>query len=226
MPTRRTPSPDLVQFVETEILPRYDAFDRAHRRGHADHVIQMSLELAGKVGADPDIAYVVAAYHDLGLSGPRAVHHLTSGRILASDSRLSRWFSPAQIQVMREAVEDHRASADHAPRSIYGRIVAEADRELDPDTVVRRTVEFGLDHYPELDTEGQWNRFRDHLRDKYSRHGYIHLWISESPNAVRLAALRDLIDDTAALRRRFDTALAECLAKSRHATPDRCASKD
>lgn len=200
-----------MQFVETQILPRYNAFDRAHRLGHAKHVIQMSLELAAKVGADIDMAYTVAAYHDLGLSGPRAIHHLTSGRILATDRRLSRWFSPAQIQVMREAVEDHRASAAKEPRNIYGRIVAEADRELDSDTVIRRTVEYGLDHYPELDAEGQWNRFREHLQNKYSRQGYIRLWVSDSPNAARLAALRELIDDADALRRRFDTVLAECL---------------
>jgi len=214
MPAKKAPSLDLMQFVETHILPRYNAFDRAHRLGHVTHVIQMSLELASKVGADIDMAYTVAAYHDLGLSGPRAIHHLTSGRILAADRRLARWFSPAQIQVMREAVEDHRASAAKEPRSIYGRIVAEADRELDPDSVIRRTVEYGLDHYPELDAEGQWQRLCEHLRNKYSRQGYIRLWISDSPNAARLAELRELIDDTERLRQRFDLAFAKCIEQT------------
>lgn len=204
-----TPSLDLMQFIETNILPKYNDFDRAHRLAHVSHVIRESLDLAVKVGADINMAYTVAAYHDLGLSGPRAIHHLTSGRILMSDRRLLRWFSPAQMLTMREAVEDHRASAAKEPRNIYGRIVAEADRELDTDTVIRRTIEYGLDHYPELDIEGQWTRLCEHLKNKYSRHGYIKLWISASPNAQRLEELRQLIDDRTELRRRFDKLYAE-----------------
>ena len=101
------------------------------------------------LGADIDMAYTIAAYHDLGLEGPRAIHHLTSGKILMADARLKRWFSADQIKLMKEAVEDHRASASHAPRSIYGKIVAEADRNLEPETVFRRTIQFGISHYPE-----------------------------------------------------------------------------
>ena len=137
---------DLMEFVEVNILPRYNAFDKAHNLSHANRVIRQSIDLARTIGADINMAYVIAAYHDLGLEGPRAVHHITSGKILLADKRLSKWFSPAQLQVMKEAVEDHRASASHAPRSLYGRIVAEADRNIDPETVIRRTVEFGLGH--------------------------------------------------------------------------------
>ena len=101
---------DLMEFVETQILPRYSAFDAAHRIAHANHVIKSSIELARMLGADVNMAYAIAAYHDLGLEGPRAIHHLTSGKILASDRRLLRWFTPSQLQVMKEAVEDHRSS--------------------------------------------------------------------------------------------------------------------
>lgn len=66
-------------------------------------------------------------------------------------------------KIMKEAVEDHRASASHAPRSIYGKIVAEADRDLEPETVFRRTIEYGIDHYPEKNKEEQWKRFCEHL---------------------------------------------------------------
>lgn len=120
-----TASLDLVEFVETQILPRYAEFDKAHNLSHVTRVIRSSIALARKIGADLNMAYVIAAYHDLGLSGPRAIHHLTSGKILMQDARLKRWFTPEQIKIMKEAVEDHRASASHAPRSIYGKIVAE-----------------------------------------------------------------------------------------------------
>lgn len=200
---------DLMEFVETQILPRYNAFDKAHNLAHVNGVISRSLTLAKKLGADGNMAYAIAAYHDLGLEGPRAIHHLTSGKIVQSDARLKRWFSAEQIRVIKEAVEDHRASASHAPRSIYGKIVAEADRDLNPESVFRRTVQFGLNHYPEKDQEGHWQRFLEHMQQKYSSHGYIKLWITNSPNAEKLQAIRSLIDAPEELRKVFDRLYAE-----------------
>ena len=200
---KNTPSLDLVEFIETQILPQYAAFDKAHSLEHVTRVIRSSLELVRTTGADINMVYAIAAYHDIGMSGPRAIHHLTGGKILAADARLRRWFSADQLRVMREAVEDHRASASHAPRSIYGKIVAEADRDLSPETVFRRTVQFGLDNYGELDDEQQWQRFSEHMDNKYSEHGYMRLWIPNSPNAARLKQLRDIINDPSQLREHF-----------------------
>lgn len=200
---------DLVEFVETNILPLYAAFDKAHGLAHVTSVIRRSVALAVAVGADVDMAYTVAAYHDLGMSGPRAIHHITGGKILARDARLKRWFSQEQIKVMKEAVEDHRASASHAPRSIYGKIVAEADRDLDVETVLRRTVQFGLAHYPQFGKEQQWQRFREHIDNKYSSSGYIKLWIPGSDNERKLNELRVCIADISQLRKIFDRLYAE-----------------
>ena len=200
---------DLVEFVETNILPLYAAFDKAHGLAHVTSVIRRSVALAVAVGADVDMAYTVAAYHDLGMSGPRAIHHITGGKILARDARLKRWFSQEQIKVMKEAVEDHRASASHAPRSIYGKIVAEADRDLDVETVLRRTVQFGLAHYSQLGKEQQWQRFREHIDNKYSSSGYIKLWIPGSDNERKLNELRVCIADISQLRKIFDRLYAE-----------------
>ncbi len=204
-----TASLDLVEFVETQILPRYAEFDKAHNLSHVTRVIRSSIALARKIGADLNMAYVIAAYHDLGLSGPRAIHHLTSGKILMQDARLKRWFTPEQIKIMKEAVEDHRASASHAPRSIYGKIVAEADRDLTPETVIRRTIQFGLSNYPEMDQEGHWKRFCQHMNEKYSVNGYIRLWIHGSENERNLNELRSLIVQPAALRKVFDQIFEE-----------------
>lgn len=202
---------DLMEFVETQILPRYAKFDHAHRLNHANQVIKQSLELARMIGANINMAYVTAAYHDLGLEGPRAIHHITSGKILLADTRLRKWFSSEQIKIMKEAVEDHRASASHAPRSIYGKIVAEADRELEPDTVFRRIVLYGLDHYPEMSKEQQWKRFTDHLQNKYSTTGYIKLWIPGSENENRLKTIRRYINSPQELRAKFDKIFEEVI---------------
>ena len=195
---------DLMEFVERNILKRYNAFDAAHNINHAQRVIRGSIKLAQKMGADINMAYVVAAYHDLGLEVERATHHIESGKILKADRRLDKWFSAQQIEIMRQAVEDHRASASRAPRNIYGKIVAEADRDLEPMSVIRRTIQFGLAHYPEKTKEEHWDRFVEHLQQKYSSAGYIKLWISGSDNEQNLRELRHIINDRQQLRQIFE----------------------
>lgn len=203
------PSLDLVEFIETRILPKYAEFDRAHNLEHVTRVIRRSLDLVKTTGADINMVYTVAAYHDLGMSGPRAIHHVTGGKILAADNRLKKWFSAEQIKIMKEAVEDHRASASRAPRSLYGKIIAEADRDIDVEVVIRRTIQYGLSNYPELDKEGHWNRFKEHLDSKYSTNGYIRLWLPKSPNEQNLNDLRNLIADPPHLREVFERIFAE-----------------
>ena len=39
-----------------------------------------------------------------------------------------------------EAVEDHRASLPYEPRSLYGKIISEADRDLDFERILKRTL--------------------------------------------------------------------------------------
>ncbi len=204
-----TPSLDLVEFIETKILPKYTEFDRAHNLEHVTRVIRRSLDLVKITGADINMVYTVAAYHDLGMSGPRAIHHITGGKILASDSRLKKWFSPEQIKIMKEAIEDHRASASRAPRSLYGKVIAEADRDIDVEVVIRRTIQYGLGNYPELDKEGHWKRFKEHLDSKYSVNGYIRLWLPKSPNEKNLNDLRNLIADPPQLREVFERIFAK-----------------
>ena len=201
--------PDLQAYVEAEILPRYDSFDKAHQRPHVERVIRDALALAEFYPVDRDMIYAAAAFHDTGLCEDRATHHLVSGRIIRTDPVLPRWFSPEQIETVAHAAEDHRASLDHEPRSIYGRIIAEADRQIEPETIIRRTVQFGFAHYPELAREEHWQRTLDHLHEKYAEGGYLQLWIPESPNAGKLAELRRLIADETRLRELFEVFFQE-----------------
>ena len=195
---------EIVEYVEREILPRYEGFDAAHRRDHADVVVERSIALAERLGAMVEMAYVVAAYHDTGLAVGRDVHHTESKRILLEDSALRQWFTQEEIATMADAVEDHRASSKQPPRTIYGRIVAEADRLIEPRTILRRTVQFTLTHHPDLDREEGYERLLEHMREKYDYGGYLKLWIRESDNAQRLEELRRIIADRALLRRLYD----------------------
>lgn len=200
-------NPDLKQYIEQEIIPCYGAFDKAHQCDHVLMVIQQSLDIASRLDVDEDMVYAIAAYHDTGLCEGREHHHEVSARIIKADQKLRQWFTEEQIQTMADAAEDHRASAKQAPRTIYGRIVAEADRFIDPVTIIQRTVQYGLDHYPELSREAQYDRMVTHLKEKYGRNGYLKLWFPDSPNAARLEQLRKVIDDEKVLRHFFDDIL-------------------
>lgn len=206
----------LERYIYEEIIPKYSGFDPAHQEDHALTVIRQaeklmegrdawlaqenSAEEIWKSPIDRDILLTAAACHDLGLANGRERHHLDSGIIIRNDSRLREWFDDNEIETIAEAAEDHRASGKSAPRSIYGMLVAEADRVIEADTIIRRTVQFGMKNYPELDENGHIARAIEHLHEKYGRNGYLKLWIPWSDNARQLDMLRDLIDDSEGIR--------------------------
>ena len=191
----------LKAYIEEHILPQYDGFDGGHKRDHAETVIRESLKLARAYEADETMAYVIAAYHDLGLKFDREKHHIHSGEILMADEHLRQWFTDEQRVTMRDAVEDHRASGKNPPRTIYGAIVAEADRQIDPLTVIQRTMAYSLKLLPDADFETLYQRSLDHLHEKYAEGGYLKLWLNSERNVQGLAALRALIHDEPELRR-------------------------
>ena len=197
---------EIKAFVEREIVPRYDGFDAGHGRDHVETVISQALKLAEYYPeADRCLLLVAAAYHDLGLVNGREHHHTDSARIVRDDERLRQWFSEEEIGTIADAAEDHRASSDHEPRTIYGRIVAEADRIIDGETIVRRALQYGMKHESGLDREGQYRRLMEHMREKYDYGGYLKLWIPESDNARNLEAFRQTLADEKAFRHMFDT---------------------
>jgi uncharacterized protein len=191
---------ELKQYIEQIILPQYDAFDGGHRRDHALMVIDESLKLARANHADERMAYTIAAYHDLGLRYDRELHHIHSGEILMADRTLRQWFTDEQLAIMRDAVEDHRASSKRPPRTIYGAIVAEADRQIEPEVVVQRTMAYSAKLMPEGDFETLYARSKEHLLEKYAEGGYMRLWLNSERNVRGLERLRAIIQDEARLR--------------------------
>lgn len=194
----------LIEYIESSIIPRYASYDKAHREDHAHAVIDRALEMGKRYDVNTDMLLAAAACHDLGLEVDRKTHHLESGRIIRALAELRQWFTEDQIETIAQAAEDHRASSTKPPRSIYGALVAEADRMIIPETIIRRTVQFGLSHYPDLDKEGHWQRTLDHLHEKYAEGGYLHLLIPGSPNEAPLARLREIIADQELLRSLFE----------------------
>lgn len=205
---------EIQKFIEREIIPRYDYFDAGHGRDHAQTVISQALSLARHYpDVDRCILLVAAAYHDLGLAHGRDQHHIFSARIVREDERLRQWFGDDEINTIADAAEDHRASSDHEPRTIYGRIVAEADRVIDSETIVRRALQYGMKHNPELGRDEQYQRLLDHMHEKYDYGGYLKLWIPQSENAKRLEEFRKTLANNQAFRGLFDSIYEALITK-------------
>lgn len=202
-------SPALRTYIEENIIPLYDNFDPAHQRDHVQTVIAQSMALAEHYAVNADMVYAIAAYHDTGLCQNRETHHLVSGLMLRNDRALRQWFDAEQIETMAEAVEDHRASNAHEPRSIYGKIVAEADRIINPHTIMARALLYGLSHHADADEKAQIDRAAQHLRKKYGDSGYLKLWIPESPNRVQLQKVRTIINSPDHLNKMLKEIYAE-----------------
>ena len=192
---------ELIEYIETEILPCYDAFDKAHGRTHALTVISQSLKLAQHYDVNIAMVYTIAAFHDTGLAEGREHHHTASAQIIRNDRRLKELFTDKEIEIIADAVEDHRASSNTPPRTIYGKIVAEADRVINCHTIMTRTIQYGLSNYPALTKEEHIERAVAHIKEKYGEGGYLKLWIPESDNAARLQEFRTLISNEEVLRK-------------------------
>lgn len=190
-------------YIENSIIPQYATFDEAHNVEHVNRVIDESMKLAEEYGVNPEMCYVIAAFHDIGMPLGRKEHHLNSARILREDRAIRMWFNEKQINMMAEAIEDHRASADNPPRSIYGAIVAEADRDLRPEVPLRRTIQYGLSNYPNEDYEFHKQRTIQHLTEKYGRNGYLKLPLNSQTNIEGLEQLRQIIESPELFNQKF-----------------------
>lgn len=186
---------DLQKYVDHNIISLYCNFDKAHGREHVEQVIKKSMFLAEETNADKEMVYVVAAYHDLGMRESRLAHGFHSAKILESDGRLLKWFSEKQRKIMAQAVEDHSKSLGRMPRSLYGKIIYQADMIFDAEVVVKRSILFGAAYYQEYTFEQQVERVYCYVNKKYGADGILKLWIDVPEERMRLQQLQKKIKD-------------------------------
>lgn len=187
---------ELVEYIKNEIFPLYDRNEFAHGINHIKTVIRRSLELADGYDVDFNIVYTVAAYHDLGHFIDRKRHEIISAEIFMKDENIKRWFADEQRMVIKEAIEDHRASCNHVPRTIYGKIVSTADRTIvDMDNTIKRSYTYGKKNYIGLSEEEQFERVYEHLVEKYGENGYAKVYLEDKEFDEAVSKLRQALEN-------------------------------
>lgn len=170
----------LINYIKLNIFPKYDKY-YSHGMLHINNVIQNVLMLADYYNLDKNMCYTIAAYHDLGLNIDRNNHELESGKILSNDLTLKQFFSEEDIQIMKEAVEDHRGSRKEAPRNIYGKILSDSDRDFDIELLAKRQLATSIKNNPEVKTfDKHFELCYNYLMNRINSLGHFNLWTNNS----------------------------------------------
>ena len=187
---------DLVNYIENEIFPLYSKNEEGHGLKHINKVIEKSLKFAKNYDVNIDMIYTIAAYHDLGHHIDRKRHEIISAQIFMEDKNMKKWFSDEQRKIIKEAIEDHRASSKSNPRSIYGKIISTADRTIISinDTILR-TYSYGKRNYKGITQEEQIQSVYEHLKDKYGEKGYAKIYLEDKEFDESLKKLREALKD-------------------------------
>lgn len=197
-------NPKLKEYAELVIIPQYKAYDGAHQPDHVYQVIENSLNIAKDYDVNLDMVYAVAVYHDLGLKFGRDGHEAASRKMIEADLALRNFFNEEEIKTIGQAAEDHRASLPYEPRSIYGKIISEADRDIDFERLLSRAILYSLDHYPDFVKEETYAQVYEHMTEKYGPGGRIKLWLAYEPNVRNLEKVHAILADESAFRPAFD----------------------
>ena len=166
---------ELRKYIETTIYKEYQKNDKGHDINHIKYVTDRCLELSKNYDVDFNVLYVAAVYHDIGHHINPKEHEIISARIMYNDLNLRKYLSNENIDIIKEAIEDHRASSNHIPRSIYGKILASADRNINVDIYLNRTYNYTKNHNKDLFFNEIMEKSYNHMIDKYGKNGKVIL---------------------------------------------------
>lgn len=88
---------------------------------------------------------------------------------MSRDENLKKFFSYEELKIIKEAIEDHRASSNHEPRSIYGKIVSTADRNNIVEACLRRSYTYGRKIEPDSTDEELFEKAYKHLNMQFGK---------------------------------------------------------
>ena len=184
----------LEEYIQNNIFPIYNKNDQGHNMEHIKYVINRSIKFADTIpDIDYNIVYTVAAYHDIGHHIDPKKHELISAEIMYADDKLKEFFNDEERIIIKEAIEDHRASSNHEPRSIYGKIVSTADRNNTVEACLRRSYCYNKKLHPEFNDEQIFEDCHYHLNDKFGENGYAKFYFKDEEYEKFLTDIRDIL---------------------------------
>ena len=197
---------ELKEYIESKIFPEYQKNDSGHNIDHIKYVLERSLKFASTVpNINMNMVYVIASFHDIGHHIDAKNHEQVSSEILEKDNFIKKYFTEEEMKIMVEAVVDHRASLEHVPRSIYGKIVSSADRNTDINVPLKRTYSYRKEHFPNASLEEIIEESRNHIIDKFGKNGYAKekMYFEDEDYNKFLKEVESFTEDKELFRKRF-----------------------
>lgn len=202
---------NLVSYIEEKYFPIYKTFDKGHDLNHIKEVIHRALVISKHVqDIDVNIVYAAAALHDIGIQIQRKNHAFYSGCIVSQDCGLNAFFDLSEIEIIKQAVEDHSTSRGIEPRSIYGKIVCDADKDNDLETSLTRAYEFTLAYFPEYTQEQCLQNVYEQLNFKFGNQGKVHFWIGTPEQYEFMNKMKNLANNKKLFMEAMQPVIEKC----------------
>lgn len=192
---------NLKDYIRLNIKAKYKTFDKGHNISHYNFVTKNCVNYGKKLqnqgyDVDLDIAFIVGAFHDIGIINGRENHAISSGKIVRADKELKKYYDENTIEMIAQAVEDHSSHLTYTPRSIYGKIVADADRNNSVYLVFSRPIKYGLKNEPkEWSKQQHLDRVYEFVKNKFGRDGYVKYWLDIEDTKKEQQAVWNLLDN-------------------------------
>lgn len=187
----------LKQYIELKIFPEYSKNDSGHNLEHIKYVIDRCMRFSEQFdNIDPDMLYTIAAFHDIGHHIDKKNHEKMSAQIFYKNDDMKHFFTEEQRIIIKEGIEDHRASSNNIPRSDYGKIISSADRSTDINDFLKRTHAYTMKHQPNLSFDEIVQRAYNHTKDKYGDSGYAKNYVVDEEYINFKNKINELISDT------------------------------
>lgn len=187
----------LKKYIEEKILPQYNLNDKGHGINHINYVIRRCFELVEQNNLDinSNMIFLIAAYHDIGHHINPKEHEIISADIMIKDENLKQFFSTEELLIMKEAIEDHRASSKNEPRSIYGKLISSADRNNTVEQCLERSFYYGKRLEPTASNRELYERAFKHLNAKFGYNGYAKFYLKDREYEDFLDNIRQILKD-------------------------------